>query len=371
LNTVVSNITNGFQDGSIGAALNLNISSVEINEPIFVPTEENVLCPGSFPQDVDPNGECYFGPDINVQSGTPWSQASQEQAALILEENLRSSSLKVPSQLRIMTQPGQAFEISPLGVQPKLFTVDQDGKFISELGTVNDPWIVSASKLSGDGNLVNNVTCAFANGYCEFTDMAVDTSGYNFTIEFEVIYPLSTSLTSVVSDEFSIGGRKLSLRIMEIPSLQPQNTTFTASVNIWDDGLDGPVDSSNLPPTPVSCSVSLMGAPDATLEGVSQVTAVDGVATFDDLKIEGVAEEINLQFFCEDQSDFSYTVTSDSFSIHDYPDTGMLRVSDTGFEFEGKAEALLPVLDAISSFINAASQDAKKQKLIDIRSRKH
>ena len=95
-----------------------------------------------------------------------------------------------------------------------------------------------------------------------------------------------------------------------------------------------------------------------------------GVATFEDLKIAGVAEEINLQFSCEDQSDFSHTVNSEPFSIHSYPDTGMLRVSDTGFEFEGKREALLPVLDAISSFINSASQNAKSQKLIEIRSAK-
>merc|ERR1711915_715661 len=287
---------------------------------IFVPSEDNILCPGSFPQDVDPNGECYFGPEINVQSGTPWSQASQEQATLILEENLRSSSLRVPTELKIMVQPNQAFEMSPFAIPPKLYTVDKDGKFISELGTDTDPWTVTASKLTGDGNLVNNITCYFAAGYCDFT----------------------------------VGGRKLSVKVTSLPTLQPQNTTFAATVSIWDDGLDMPVDANVVPVTAISCSVAIQGATDAVLAGSTEVNVVDGVATFDDLRIEGVAEGIKLQFSCEDATDFNHIAVSDAFNSHAYPDTGMLRASATGFTYKGKVSEIQSVLDALASFVSNA-----------------
>ena len=278
--TVVSDITNGFQDGTFAAAIDLNVTTVSVNEPIFVPTIDDVLCAGSFPQDEDPNGDCYFGPDTNVQTGTTWSEASQELALIRLEENLRTSELAVPTELLIMTQPQQAFEMSPMGQSAKLYTVDADGKFIAEVGTENDPWIVTASKVSGDGNLINNVTCQFIAGYCEFTDMAVDTMGFNFTIEFALTYPTTASINPIQSNSFSVGGRPLSVKVTSMPSLQAQNETFAVVISVWDDALDLPVDASSAPSSAVSCTVELQGDSSATLEGSTTVSVV-GKYTFE------------------------------------------------------------------------------------------
>merc|ERR1719400_2605505 len=102
-------------------------------------------------------------------------QMTQEIAAQRLEENLQGSDLQVPSALKIETQPGQAFELASFALQPKVYTVDQDGNKITELGTSTDPWIVTASLSSGSGQLINTKTCHFSDGYCEFSDLGIDT----------------------------------------------------------------------------------------------------------------------------------------------------------------------------------------------------
>ena len=273
LKNIASTIANKFQDGSISAALKMNITKVEINEPIYVPSDEDILCPGSFPQDEDPMGECYFGPEENKLTGTPWSIASQLNATIRLKENLRLAELAVPVALKIMTEPSQAFEMAAFGVQPNLYTVDGAGKFISDLGMDSDPWIVTASKLSGDGDLINNVTCAFFKGYCEFKDLGIDTMGYNFTIQFEITYPI-VAINPVSSEKIPVGRRPLSVKFTSIPSLQPQNTSFSATVGIWDDALDLPVDSNSAPKSAVSCTVELQPASELALEGTTTVNVV-------------------------------------------------------------------------------------------------
>ena len=274
LKAVMSVITDKFQDGSIGSALGMNITSLKINEPIYVPTEEDVLCPGSYPQDTDPNASCYFGPETNTKTGIPWSQASQELAAQRLEESIHVTVLDIPTTLKIMTDPDQAFEMTPLSIQPKLYMVNANGKFVSEVGTEFNPWIVTASKLSGSGSLINSVTCSFLKGICAFTDLGVDTTGNNFTIEFALTYPTTTDISPVESLPFDVGGRPLSIKVTSLPSLQPQNETFTATVEIWDDALDIPAESSSLPSTSVSCSVELQGDSTVTLVGSTTATVV-------------------------------------------------------------------------------------------------
>ena len=273
LQSTVASITNGFQDGSIGQALGMNITTVSVNEPIYIPTEENILCPGSFPQDEDPSGECYFGPDENTISGTSWSQASQELAAQILEENLNPSELDVPMALKMSIEPDNANEMMAFGVQPEMFTVDSEGKFIAELGTDVDPWIITATKMSGDGDLINNVTCSFSKGVCKFTDLAVDTTGDDFIIKFSLTYP-ETALSAVISNSFNIGGRVLSVEVTSQPRLTPEKAPFSVVAAIWDDAVDAIVQPENVPSGTLTCNVDLVGCAECTLEGATEVAVV-------------------------------------------------------------------------------------------------
>merc|ERR1719323_2924547 len=66
-----------------------------------------------------------------------------------------------------MEEPGNAFEMLPFGVQPVIYAVDQDGKYVNEVGGEADPWLVTASVSNGTGLLINNITCAFKAGLCQ------------------------------------------------------------------------------------------------------------------------------------------------------------------------------------------------------------
>merc|ERR1712209_333684 len=163
LKTAMADLSNGFQNGSIGGALGMNVTTMAMQEPIYVPTPED-LPPQCLWQDEDPLADCYLDPSQNGQDGIPWSEASIANATAKLEESLAVKELKVPKKLMVMEEPGNAFEMLPFGVQPVIYAVDQDGKYVNEVGGEADPWLVTASVSNGTGLLINNITCSFKAG---------------------------------------------------------------------------------------------------------------------------------------------------------------------------------------------------------------
>jgi hypothetical protein len=355
LKNVVSALTNGFQDGSIGSALGMNITSMATNEPIYVPTPEDMVGLDCIPQDEDPEGECYFGPEDNAQTGVPWSEASQANATKRLEENLRETSLQQPVALRISTmEPFNGFEMTPFTEQPSLFMVDEDNKFVAEVGTENDPWQVTATLVDGPGALINNLTCNFIGGMCIFENLAVDSMGENYTIQFDVTYPTTADIAGAASQSFNVGGRPLSVKFTGLNTLNAEYQPFSAVVSIWDDALDEPADGAVAPPA-VSCAVTLVGASGVQLEGTTEVAVVGGVASFDDLQITGAATGAQLVVSCKDNDNFMHMGTSEDFNVHPYPRTGNLKDAKTGFTYKGSAKDVKNVLTA---FANALQDDA-------------
>jgi len=308
---VVSQLTNGFQDGSIGGALGINVTSMATNEPIYVPQPEDMVGLDCIPQDEDPEGECYFGPEDNTQDGVSWAEASQANATARLEENLRESSLQKPVALKISTmEPFQGFEMTPFTEQPALYLIDQDNKYVTEVGTEFDPWEVTATLTNGNGLLVNNVTCYFAvGGLCTFENLAIDAMGENYTIQFEVTYPTTADVVGIETQPFNVGGRPLSVKFTGLNTLNAEYQPFTAVVNIWDDALDEPAGGAVAPPA-VSCSVTLVGATGVQLEGTTEVPVVDGVASFDDLQVTGMTTGAQLIVSCKDDKDFMHMGSS-------------------------------------------------------------
>merc|ERR1712012_855274 len=123
LKTAMADLSNGFQNGSIGGALGMNVTTMAMQEPIYVPTPED-LPPQCLWQDEDPLADCYLDPSQNGQDGIPWSEASIANATAKLEESLAVKELKVPKKLMVMEEPGNAFEMLPFGVQPVIYAVD-------------------------------------------------------------------------------------------------------------------------------------------------------------------------------------------------------------------------------------------------------
>ena len=279
LKGVVSDLTNKFQDGSIGDVLGINVTSMATNEPIYVPTAEDMVGLDCIPQDDDPDAYCYFGPEDNAVTGVSWAEASQANASQRLEENLKETALQQPVALRISTmEPFAGFEMTPFTIQPALFMVDKDDKYVSEVGTEFDPWVVTAALVDGAGSLINNVTCNFIGGMCQFENLAIDMMGDNYTLQFDLTYPTTAQIVGVTSQPFNVGGRPLSVKFTGLNTLNPEHQPFTAVVSIWDDALDEPAGGAVAPPA-VSCSVTLVGASGVTLAGTTEVAVTGKIFT--------------------------------------------------------------------------------------------
>jgi len=362
LKGVVSDLTNKFQDGSIGDVLGINVTSMATNEPIYVPTAEDMVGLDCIPQDDDPDAYCYFGPEDNAVTGVSWAEASQANASQRLEENLKETALQQPVALRISTmEPFAGFEMTPFTIQPALFMVDKDDKYVSEVGTEFDPWVVTAALVDGAGSLINNVTCNFIGGMCQFENLAIDMMGDNYTLQFDLTYPTTAQIVGVTSQPFNVGGRPLSVKFTGLNTLNPEHQPFTAVVSIWDDALDEPAGGAVAPPA-VSCSVTLVGASGVTLAGTTEVAVTDGVATFDDLQITGMAVGAQLVTSCKDDQDFMHMGTSDDINVHPFPRTGNLKDAKTAFTYNGNAKNVGKVLNA---FANAIQKEGGSTRVFD------
>ena len=80
---------------------------------------------------------------------------------------------------------------------------DQDGLVVNNVSSEADPWIVTASISNGVGALVNNLTCSFSGSLCVFENLAIDTMGEGYQLQFELTYPV-LSIPAVVCDPFDV-----------------------------------------------------------------------------------------------------------------------------------------------------------------------
>merc|ERR1711953_805164 len=233
----------------------------------------------------------------------------------------------VPKKLMVMEEPGDAFEMLPFGVQPTIYAVDQDGKYVSEVGAEADLWLVVASVSNGTGLLINNITCAFKGGLCQFEDMAIDTMGHDYELTFSLSYG-SDSVEDATSAGFDVGGRPLSVKFTDLDILNAEGAPFSAVVAVWDDALD--------------------------------MKAADGEANFADLEVTGEVTGSQLMVSCSDADDFSHVGASGDFNVHRYPRTGNLLNTKQKFSFNGDGQKLKNVISALGDFIQDAATGVSK-----------
>jgi len=243
----------------------------------------------------------------------------------------------------------------PFGVQPIVYAVDQDGKYVNEVGAEADPWLVTASVSNGTGMVVNNITCAFKAGLCQFENIAIDTMGHNYELTFSLSYG-SDSVEDATSAAFDVGGRPLSVKFTDLDILNAEGTPFSAVVAVWDDALDMKA-ALDVAPLTATCTISL--SPDAVaagaeLSGVTEVAVVDGEANFSELEVTGEVTGSQLMVSCSDADDFSHVGASGDFNVHRYPRTGNLHGTTQKLTFKGEGKQMNTLLAAFEGFIEQA-----------------
>ncbi len=189
-----------------------------------------------------------------------------------------SNSLTVTqtaASLSIQTQPGGAASGTAFTTQPVVRILDNAGLVVTTGtgATLN----VTAAVASGTGTLSGTTTVAAVNGVATFTNLALTGSGAH-TLQFTT----STPALSTTSSSFTLGaGAATQVVVATQPAGAVSGVAFTTQ----------PVvqlrDASNNVTTSTAAVTASIASGTGTLSGTTTVNAVNGVATFTDLKIAG------------------------------------------------------------------------------------
>jgi uncharacterized protein YjdB len=188
-----------------------------------------------------------------------------------------SSSFNVTqnaASLAIQTQPAGATTGSAMTTQPVIRILDNAG-----LVVVNSALAVTATRTTGTGTLSGTTTLNAVNGVATFTNLRIDGSG-NHVLTFSTAAPA----LQIASNAFNVAvGPPAQLAITTQPAGASSGVDFTTQpvVEIRD-AANSLVASSTVAVT------AAIGTGSGTLTGTVTVNAVNGVATFGSLRINGV-----------------------------------------------------------------------------------
>ncbi len=181
---------------------------------------------------------------------------------------------QIASKAMITTEPSGAVNGVALTTQPVIRITDASGNTVTS-STVN----VVASIASGTGGtLSGTTTVAAVNGVATFTNLVLSGTPGNFTLTFT-----PTSLTAATSSSFALSvGAASKVMVTTQPSGAFTGTAFSTQpvVRITDAG-------GNTITSSTANVVASIASGAGTLSGTTTVAAVNGVATFTNLKITG------------------------------------------------------------------------------------
>jgi hypothetical protein len=179
----------------------------------------------------------------------------------------------VPTQAAITTQPSGAVNGVVLTTQPVIKVTDASGN-TATTSTVS----VVASIASGSGTLSGTTTVAAVNGVATFTDLVLSGTAGNFTLAFT-----PTSLTAASSSSFALSvgaASKVMITTQPVGAFNGIEFSTQPIVKITDAG-------GNTITSSTANVVATIASGSGTLNGTTTVAAVNGVATFTNLKITG------------------------------------------------------------------------------------
>ncbi len=109
---------------------------------------------------------------------------------------------------------------------------------VEQLGSIFNPWRIAATLRhrtgDEDAELVGTQEVEFVGGVATFTDLAIDTMGSGYTLDFAVIYPDTSTLAVSSSMEISITSREYYAKVHSQPSVAYTNEEFLVIVELKD-----------------------------------------------------------------------------------------------------------------------------------------
>ena len=188
---------------------------------------------------------------------------------------------QVLRQLAVITQPSGGATGTAFGSQPAIELLDAAGLRIATATSSVVATIASGTA----GTLGGTTTKAAVAGVATFTNLSVTGSG-SYTLAF------SSGTVSANSSAFTITNvAPATLAITTQPSTVESGALFSPVVTVEvRDGLGNRVSSNSTPVTVAFFSGT------GTLTGTTTVTAVNGIATFSDLRVGSASGSVRLAF---------------------------------------------------------------------------
>ncbi len=191
--------------------------------------------------------------------------------ALTVTSNSFAVAAGTPTQLGVTTQPAGAVSGSVFTTQPVAVIRDADGNVTTSTASV------TVAIASGTGTLSGTTTVSAVNGVASFTNLSITGSGAH-TLSFT-----SAGLTSATSASFTVGAQVPTQLVI---TTQPAGAV--SGVNLTTQPVIAVRDASgNTVPGNTASVTAAITSGTGTLVGTATVAAVNGVATFTNLRING------------------------------------------------------------------------------------
>jgi len=222
-----------------------------------------------------------------------------------------TSVTSAASRLSVATQPSGAASGVDLAAQPVVQIMDASNSVV-----VSATVPVTATIASGNGTLSGGTTVTSVNGIATFANLRLTGSG-QFTLQFTTTAP---GLAPTTSSSFTVTQTPTALAIQTQPGGAVNGANFTIQPIVQIRDLGNIVVSGST--AGVTASVA---SGSGTLSGTTVVSAVNGLATFTDLRVSGTGPH-TLKFIATALT----PATSASFTVGPSPSSLAIRTQPAG-----------------------------------------
>lgn len=219
--------------------------------------------------------------NLSIDSaGTPYTLAASASGLTSATSNNFNITVGTASKLGFLVQPSNATGGATITPAVEVEIRDAGGNRVT---TANNSVTVAIGTNPNSGTLGGLKTQAAAAGVATFSNLSIDSAGAPYTLTAS-----ATGLTGATSNNFTISvgaATKLGFRVPPSPSTGGVVISPAVQVEVRDAGGNRVTSAT----TSIAIALGTSPDPSAHLTGTSPVSAVGGVASFSDLKIDSAA----------------------------------------------------------------------------------
>lgn len=182
--------------------------------------------------------ECQVG-NLSASLNVAGSCTTVEVPAASASEDLIVYTPQRPDHLVFTIGVRPSYENVLLHIQPKIQAVDEQSVIVSDLGTIEYPWQLTASIRQGTGHpdavLSGNLRVNASKGWFNFTDLTISHMGTGYNLDFNVTYPAKAEKFTLSTKAFNITKRPLKAHVINKTSgALLRNAAFSISIDLRD-----------------------------------------------------------------------------------------------------------------------------------------